>query len=71
MVALGLVRMHVNGERRTASATTLVEALRGWGYVAAEIAVAINGDFVPRGEYATRELKEDDDIEILAPAQGG
>ncbi len=34
-------------------------------------AVAINGSFVPRHQYASTWIKADDRIEILQPAQGG
>ncbi len=35
------------------------------------VAVAINDDFVPRSQYATRALREGDAVEIVAPMQGG
>ena len=34
-------------------------------------AVAVNGEFVPRGKYAETRLNDGDDIEIVAPMQGG
>jgi len=35
------------------------------------VAVAINGEVVPRGEWAARRLNEGDSVEILTAAQGG
>lgn len=36
-----------------------------------KIAVARNGTFVPKGDYAHIALEDGDDIEIVAPMQGG
>lgn len=46
-------------------------ALLQWGYNPTGIAVAINGDFVPRGNYAQHLLQADDVIDVVAPIQGG
>jgi sulfur carrier protein len=35
------------------------------------VAVAVNGEVVPRGEWATRPLADGDTVEILSAAQGG
>lgn len=70
MATDGLIAVRLNGEPARATAT-LASALSDWGYEANEIAVAINGDVVPRGEYATRRLNDDDDVEVLTPIQGG
>ena len=37
----------------------------------AAIAVAVNQEFVPRGRYREINLKENDDVEVVAPMQGG
>lgn len=34
-------------------------------------AVAINGDFVPKSNYESVQLKEGDKVDILSPMQGG
>ncbi len=41
------------------------------GYKDKLVAVAINGDFVPRSSYDDFLINEQDDIEIVAPMQGG
>ncbi|MEV6969941.1 sulfur carrier protein ThiS [Hamadaea sp. NPDC051192] len=35
------------------------------------VAVAVNGEVVPRGEWAAHPLADGDSIEILSAAQGG
>jgi len=42
-----------------------------FGYEGARIAVARNDEFVPRGDYATRQLQDGDRLEIVSPMQGG
>jgi sulfur carrier protein len=34
-------------------------------------AVAVNTQFVPKSEYASRPLAQDDEVEIIAPVTGG
>ena len=38
---------------------------------AGPVAVAVNGEFVPRSSYDTQTLRDGDEIEIVAPMQGG
>lgn len=66
-----LVDVLVNGERRTTSAPTLAALLAEAGYAGAKIATAINGDFVPERTRAQTQLLNGDQIEIVAPRQGG
>ncbi len=35
------------------------------------VAVAVDGEVVPRGEWATTELSEGQDVEVLRAVQGG
>jgi len=67
------VELWVNGERRRVSATdvrSLVVAL-GLHPAGRGIAVARNGDVVPRGEWTTTRLASDDRIDIVGAVQGG
>ncbi len=41
------------------------------GYKDKLVAVAINGEFVPRESYNKHMINNQDDIEIVAPMQGG
>ncbi len=46
-------------------------ALSELGFTSEAMATALNGCFVPRDERATTVLNEGDQLEILAPMQGG
>jgi sulfur carrier protein len=54
-------------------AATLAEVLARLGYDrgGAGIAVAVNGEVVPRGAWAATRLGESDHVEVLGAAQGG
>ncbi|MFP4098712.1 MAG: sulfur carrier protein ThiS [Alphaproteobacteria bacterium] len=41
------------------------------GFANKKIAIAINGKFVPRSAYDTHIINNNDNIEIVAPMQGG
>ena len=62
----------VNGEERTLPAdstvATLVEDLSA---PSRGVAVAINGDVVPRGEWVATALEDGARIEVVAAIQGG
>ncbi len=36
-----------------------------------EVAVALNGNFVPHAEWARHQLSENDCIDVVAPVEGG
>jgi sulfur carrier protein len=62
----------VNNEKKSlSSGLVLSVALQDWGYECKNIAVAINGEFVPRSQYVSRVINEDDCLDVLAPVQGG
>jgi sulfur carrier protein len=64
--------LRVNGEELTADGPLTVAALLArLGHAPAAVAVAVNLTFVPRREYATKTLNAGDQIEIVAPMQGG
>jgi sulfur carrier protein len=66
------VELIVNGERRTvdgpASLADLVSDLTGR---ATGVAVAVNGEVVPRSAWAATALTRGDAIEVLTAVQGG
>jgi sulfur carrier protein len=64
-------RLTVNGEARDVAARTLAELLDEMGYGGQKVATARNGDFVPERARAETKLDAADDIEIVAPRQGG
>ena len=61
----------VNGAQLLSSATNLADLLSELGYGDNKVATAVNGDFVPERLRAGRNLAEGDQIEIVAPRQGG
>ena len=64
----------VNGEpAQVAAGTTVSALLSGLGQdpSVGGIAVAVNGEVVPRGIWSTTQLAERDHIEVLGAAQGG
>lgn len=67
-----MIEIVVNGEAKTLTAATdVASALADWGYECGRIALAVNGEFVARSEYATRLLQAGDAVEVVAPVQGG
>lgn len=52
-------------------AKTLDELLRELGYERESVAVARNGSFVPKKEYASLTLEDEMELEVLVPMQGG
>ena len=68
------MRIELNGEaRELAAGTTLAEAARAAGAPADRrgVAVALDGEVVPRGEWETTTLREGQEVEVLAAIQGG
>jgi len=66
------IQLSVNNEPHEIAADTLLsEALAHWGYGDNKIAVAINGEFVPRSTYSERLLQQGDLIDIVKPVGGG
>jgi sulfur carrier protein len=61
----------VNGEALVTRARNLAELCADLGFAGAKIATAVNGSFVAAGKRATTELAPRDEIEIVAPRQGG
>lgn len=49
----------------------LSEALAQWDYGEQKLAVAINGEFVPRSRYGDIALQEGDQLDIVKPVGGG
>lgn len=49
----------------------LSEALAQWDYGEQKLAVAINGEFVPRSRYGEVALQKGDHLDIVKPVGGG
>ena len=65
------MNIQLNGKPQTTTASTLAQLLTEAGFGSKAIATAVNGSFVPLALRDTYELGNGDQIEILAPMQGG
>ncbi|MBQ2115355.1 MAG: sulfur carrier protein ThiS [Lachnospiraceae bacterium] len=64
--------MKVNGEQMSCGTnTSLEDFINLHGYRKEVIAVELNGDIVPKGEYANTILTEADTLEIVSFVGGG
>ena len=61
----------VNGERTDATATSLDGLLSELEYEGKHYAIAVNFAVIPRVRWSQTALKSGDEIEIIAPRQGG
>lgn len=65
------IQVTINGEKQTLNDGVSVLALLEHRKQAAGVAVAVNGEFVPKSQHATRLLQDGDEVDIVAPMQGG
>ncbi|WP_372528410.1 sulfur carrier protein ThiS [Piscinibacter sp.] len=66
------VTVNVNGETQLLGAETcLAELLRRLGHEPESVAVAVNGDFVPRASRCSRILRHGDQVACFKPIVGG
>jgi len=66
------VEISLNGQRFTTDAPTLQGLLLKQGYeLKNAFACAINGSFVPRGQWPERLLQLDDRVDVVTPIAGG
>ncbi len=60
-----------NTEMTLPNETTLETLLNNHGYANKGFAVAINKRFIPKTNYPTTQLQQNDIVEIITPMQGG
>jgi sulfur carrier protein len=65
------MRIQVNGVWRETAVAQLGATLTELGYGDSIVTTALNGAFVAVGERAATPLAEGDQLEVLAPMQGG
>ena len=65
------MKIQLNGAPVEAQITTLADLLEAEGFGGAKVATAVNSTFIPVATRADYALEEGDNIEILAPMQGG
>ncbi len=67
-----MMQLFVNGEpQHVPEATSVQNLLIQLGYEPKSIAVAVDGDFVPKHQYETFSLRPAQSVEVLSPMQGG
>ena len=67
----GMQHLVVNGEAREAHSRTLALLLEELGYGGLKVATALNGEFVAEKARGAQVLVPGDQIEVVAPRQGG
>lgn len=66
------MKLTVNGEAREFDGVeNIAQLVKTLGGDVKFFSVALNGEFVPRGDYEKTKLGESDDIEIVTPFPGG
>jgi sulfur carrier protein len=66
------VLIAVNGEPRTVpDGDTVERVVGGTTPLTSGIAVAVNGEVIPRGEWAGTVLRDGDQLEVVTAVQGG
>lgn len=66
------MKITLNGKAQNLEAPlNLYDVIEQQGYVEMLIAVARNGEFVPKTNYKDTDLQDGDDLEIVSPQQGG
>jgi sulfur carrier protein len=66
-----MIDVIVNGRTLVTAAKTVSDLVAAQDFTGAKIATAVNGHFVPEGRRATTLLNPGDQVEIVAPRQGG
>jgi sulfur carrier protein len=63
----------INGERKPLSSSTLIELVEKNGVDSTKggVAIALNGEVVPRADWAQTSMKSDDKVEIVHIVRGG
>ena len=65
------MKLQLNGKLIDVDARTLSAVLDAQGYGGARVATAVNGTFVPAAARDNFDINDGDQIEVLAPMQGG
>ncbi len=67
-----MIILTVNGKSRTVNdGTSIIKLLETLGIEQGQVAVAINGEVVPRTEHGQTSLKDGDQVEIVRMVGGG
>lgn len=67
-----MITIYLNTNKITLSESiTLKEVLDSNGYSSGNFAIAINRQFIPRGQYDLTSVNDGDQINVVLPMQGG
>ena len=67
-----MIQFLLNGEQQQYQGSTLLaDFITETQGESCNFAVAINENFIPKSNYASTEIKEGDNVELLTPMQGG
>lgn len=69
--AQATITVSLNGETRELEHCSLAAAIEQWAQQGQTFAVAVNEQFIPKGQYKSIQLQDNDRIELLVPMQGG
>jgi thiamine biosynthesis protein ThiS len=67
----GLMKIHVNGQEKETSVTTVGSLLQELQLLPTQVAIEYNGTVLFRHEFGTIPVKEGDQIEIVRVVAGG
>lgn len=65
------MKISINGAAKDVTSNNLAAVLHEAGYGDARVATAVNGNFVPVGQRESCPIEAGDQVEIVAPRQGG
>ncbi len=65
------MKIQLNGQTVDTSAETLAQLLAERQTDSGSVACALNGEFIPRAQYACQRLTAGCHLEVLSPMQGG
>lgn len=66
------MKITINGKTKAfKTPISIDEALDIEGYKGKLVAVAVNGNFIPKAQYSVSRLQDGDEIDIVSPMQGG
>ena len=65
------MKISINGVAKDVTCANLTAVLHEAGYGDARVATAVNGHFVSVGQRASCSIEAGDQLEIVAPRQGG
>ena len=65
------MNLYLNGKHIDTQSQTLSQLLEEQQFDCTAVASAVDGNFVPRSQYASTRLSDGQKIEVLAPMQGG